>query len=267
MSLRPLTHGARRGWEGIGCHDCVVCSRAGAARLRTTQPWHRAPCDFGRILLLMRGGRFRSKALGCKGLGEKQARVMSVKSLTHGDRPRATSKGARPNDVGQVCPTYPLTRFRADSLTHGMRAILIEGLVMKWVSRKSGARHECKIAYSWPAVSDVEGRAPALRWAAGQRLPARRPGRPMPGTYARATCRRPGAPGPRGRRNQVNVPMFFRRGVASRGGGGHNAGLRGSRDGPDEDGRGQHERPASEARGLILRPPRKPPPREVFRFH
>ena len=50
-------------------------------------------------------------------------------------------------------------RFRANSLTHGARAILMEGVVIKRLRQKTGARHECKTSYSWPALSDVEGRA------------------------------------------------------------------------------------------------------------
>jgi len=50
-------------------------------------------------------------------------------------------------------------RFRANSLTHGARAFSMEGVVMQAIRRKMGRRHECKISDSWPALSDVEGRA------------------------------------------------------------------------------------------------------------
>ena len=58
--------------------------------------------------------------------------------------PGARAFGQRP--AGTVMGSM---RFRAHSLTHGMRAILTEGLAMERIRRKTAARHECKISYSW----------------------------------------------------------------------------------------------------------------------
>jgi len=94
-----------------------------------------------------------------------------------GQRPGGTARGTM--------------RFRADSLTHGRRTIFTEGIVVNGLRRKTGARHECKIAYSCPAVGDVEERArrmaeswvPRLRRlqscrarTAAENVPAGRPG-------------------------------------------------------------------------------------------
>jgi len=74
-----------------------------------------------------------------------------------------SGKYARPTHSG--CAEFPrqagtaadntavapkVMRFGADSLTHGAREILTEGILVKGIRPKSGARHECKIAYSWP---------------------------------------------------------------------------------------------------------------------
>jgi len=54
-------------------------------------------------------------------------------------------------------------RFRADSLTHAARAFSMEGIGMQGIRRKTGARHECKISYSWPAPRVDGNRVPRLR--------------------------------------------------------------------------------------------------------
>jgi len=81
-----------------------------------------------------------------------------------------------------------LTRLRAHSLTHGMRAILTQGILVKGIRRKSGARHECKISYSWPGQSCRRRffvRPPCFREAGGRRVRGsesgvdKRPGGPI----------------------------------------------------------------------------------------
>jgi len=93
------------------------------------------------------GARHECKiAYSWSGLGATAALLAAV--------PGAHSCGQRPAEKGART-----MRFRAHSLTHGARAIVMEGIGMQRIRPKTGARHECRTAYSWPAVSDIEGRA------------------------------------------------------------------------------------------------------------
>jgi len=71
----------------------------------------------------------------------------------------AAVPGARAFGQGPAGTATGSMRFRAHSLTHGMRAILTEAVAMKAFARKRGPRHECKISYSWPAREVRTGRA------------------------------------------------------------------------------------------------------------
>jgi len=121
-------------------------------------------------------------------------------------RPVPPGEKQRQERYGVVKKQDPPVRFRAHSLTHGARAILLEAVALKRIRRKTGARHECKIAYSWPALSDVEGRAgrmteswvPRLRRLQSCRAPA--PASSVP------------AGRPRARRDYARILLLMARG-------------------------------------------------------
>jgi len=116
----------------------------------------------------------------CRRLGATAALFAAV--------PGARACGQRPRGMAPKT-----TRLRAHSLTHGMRAVLIEGIVMKGFRRKTGARHECKTTYSWRRLRRPSGApragAQPVAWAGGVHLSTREAPR---AARLRTTCRRDG---------------------------------------------------------------------------
>jgi len=113
--------------------------------------------------------RVREKPRGTEryGVGQEAAgtQPQTCPAGRAGEKPRETER------YGVVNKQDRPMRFRAHSLTHGMRAIFTEGLAMKGIRRKTGARHECKISYSWPrlgATAALFAAVPGAR-AFGQR--------------------------------------------------------------------------------------------------
>ena len=83
----------------------------------------------------------------------KQRKEMPVGKTRDTEAQRVREKQRETERYGVVKKKHnrPM-RFRAHSLTHAARAILMERIVVKSIRRKTGARHECKIAYSWPRL-------------------------------------------------------------------------------------------------------------------
>ena len=187
MSVKPLTHGAGSvAPPGLGARG-----RRGP-RAPFGRPGLRIPRSYG----ANNGG---PEGRGCLAPGAVPARRAGTSPGSAAGPARQAPPGAPGILEGPV--GRPM-RFRAHSLTHGRRAILTEGIVVKGIRPKTGARHECKISYSWRA------RLPTAGAAAGQFDPptlllhSRHP--PPSGRFAaeKAKSGRP-AGGCRGRRGVI----------------------------------------------------------------
>jgi len=216
MSVKPLTHG--RGWVPRlrrlqSCQARTAANNAAVApsraRFRAHSLTHgaRAILTEGIVVKRVRrklGARHECKISdSCRGLGATAALFAAVPGARHECKisyscPRRGATAALFAAVpgAHTCEQRPertaagTTRLRAHSLTHGMRAILMEGIVVKRVTPKTGARHVYKISYSWRALPDgVCGRCsvapPGLRARGrrGSRAPFGRPGLRMPRSY------------------------------------------------------------------------------------
>jgi len=157
MSVKPLTHGA-----GSVAPPGL---RARGGRGLPRAPFGRPGLRIARSYGANNGG---PEGRGCLAPGAVPA-------------PRAgTSPGSAAVPARQAPPGAPgilegpvgrPMRFRAHSLTHAARAILMEGIAMEWVRRKTAARHECKTSYSWPRLGATAALSAAVPGAqsCGQR--------------------------------------------------------------------------------------------------
>jgi len=153
-------------------HECKIaysCPRLGAtAALSAAVPGPHAcgQCPAGTAARIMRFGAhslthgaraFLMEGIGMQRIRPKTGARHECKIAYSWPGPGATAALFAAVPGAHACGQCPagtaarIMRFGADSLTHGARAILAEGVAMKGIRRKTGARHECKISYSWSA--------------------------------------------------------------------------------------------------------------------